>query len=451
MNKKMKMLLKCFGIFIFILGWNLIASPMTIDEVWNYGFAHNFYVGLTPYQDFNMVIPPLFPFLMSLPFYLFGSNMLIFHIIHALFMTIMFFFLDEMIGKNSIYVLFLLCFPISILFPSYNLFLLFLFVLIIYLEKKNKSDYLIGFLIGCMILTKHTVGIFFLLPSLFYLKDKKKIGKRLFTCSVPIIIFIFYLIGTKSISQFFDLCILGLFDFGKENGNFLNIYSFLSFILFFVTCYFIYKDRKNINWIYYLCFMSSLLPLFDLYHFNLVVAAFLIIIFVEKNRAIVQNKINIHFLVFLSLFCLFISSVGEKRENKVIYPNSFNHFEYRFLSYSYVKKMNAVNQAINQYEKEGKKVIILGSNSYYFRLVRDEKISYIDLINQGNWGYHGNKKLLQEIKNKVGYIFFIDMKEIITDTGTFGKRQTDQSALYYIMKHGKKIDCVKDYNIYILE
>ena len=79
------------AIFLIFLVWNLLLVPVNLDEIWNYGFAHNIYNGLIPYKDFNMVLTPLFPFLMALPFYIFGSSMLVFHITNALILTILIF------------------------------------------------------------------------------------------------------------------------------------------------------------------------------------------------------------------------------------------------------------------------------------------------------------------------------------------------------------------------
>lgn len=57
---------------------------------------------------------------------------------------------------------------------------LFMLVILLYLEKKYPDkDYLIGFVIGCAVLSKHTVGAFFILPSIiYYFRDIKKLLRR---------------------------------------------------------------------------------------------------------------------------------------------------------------------------------------------------------------------------------------------------------------------------------
>ena len=89
--RKIRPYIKYFLIFFFFLFWNLIVQPVNLDEIWNYGFVNNIYRGLVPYRDFNMVITPFFPMLMAIPFYIFGSNMLIFNIEQAFILTVILF------------------------------------------------------------------------------------------------------------------------------------------------------------------------------------------------------------------------------------------------------------------------------------------------------------------------------------------------------------------------
>ena len=91
-----------------------------------------------------------------------------------------------------------------------------------------------------------------------------------------------------------------------------------------------------------------------------------------------------------------------------------------------------------------KKIIFLSADGYYFRLINDMKIGYIDLINKGNWGYRGSKKLLNYIKKNDDAIFFVDETEL-------GKnKQTDQAVLEYVMENGHLINEVENYKIYVL-
>ena len=60
------------------------------------------------------------------------------------------------------------------------LLLFYFFVLLIWLEKNNKSDYLIGLILALSFLTKQSVGVMFLLPSLIYIKNYGKVAQDVF-------------------------------------------------------------------------------------------------------------------------------------------------------------------------------------------------------------------------------------------------------------------------------
>ena len=111
--KKIKILIFYIVLFFVFVVWGLI-QPLNLDEVWNYGFAHNIYSGLIPYKDFNMVLTPFFSFIMSLGFHIFGSNILVLHIENAIMLVIMTYLLKKLIGKN--YILILLFLVLSYIF-----------------------------------------------------------------------------------------------------------------------------------------------------------------------------------------------------------------------------------------------------------------------------------------------------------------------------------------------
>lgn len=180
--------------------------------------------------------------------------------------------------------------PVTVSFPSYNIFLYYLLVLLIYLEKNSKSDYLIGFVLGVAVLTKQSVGACLLLPSLYYIKDFSKIKKRILGFIVPIFLFVVYLVITGSFYSFLDLCVFGLFDFATGNGNKITIYLFLFIIMIGITIYFIFMDRKNIINYYILAFYSIMIPLFEVYHFTFAFLAFLLMLLFRVKRDIIKPK-----------------------------------------------------------------------------------------------------------------------------------------------------------------
>ena len=376
---------------------------------------------------------------MSLGFHIFGSSMLVFHIEHAIILICLCVLLFLLIDKKAWFIVALMLFPVNVSFPSYNIFLYFLLVLIIYLEKEKKSDYLIGFLLGLCVLTKHSVGLCLLLPSLYYIKDLKKVGRRFLGFIVPLFVFIIYLIITKSIIPFIDLCILGLFDFASENGKAFNIYFLLFIIMIGITIYFIVKDRKNLVNYYVLAFYSIMIPLFDIYHFMVAFLAFLILILSKVKKDIIKPGLfGISIILFATVLLM-----DSRFKSKIIYPNNIKHFEYRFIDYDSILFTNKVNDYIKK--NSDREFVFLNSNGYYFRLINDMKISYIDLINAGNFGYNGSDKLLKEIKKRKNSIFLVDKSELSPI------KQSDKQALNYVIDNGKKIGNIDFFDIYVFD
>ena len=423
-------------IFLLIVWCCNFCYPLNLDEIWNYGFANNLYRGLIPYKDFNMILTPFYPFLMSLPFHLFGSNEIIMILCNSLIVTYILYLLDKMIGDKFAIILLFMLVPYCTVMPSYNVFLYAILVILIYLEEQeHKNEYVLGFIIGLAVLTKQTVGVCLLLPSLYYIKDFKIILKRIIGFLIPIISFFIYLLITKSFNAFLDLCVFGLLDF-TENGKGFNFLLILSLVMFAATLYITIKDRKSIKNYYVLAFFTVLIPLVDLSHFVYVFWAFLILILPKiKYKYIHYQMFSYITILVFSLFVFCDNIKGQE----AIYPNKINHFSYRLINDNYLKMTNLVN---NYIQKSKNKVVLFDGNGYYFRIINDEDCEYIDLLNTGNWGYNGSDKLLKEIQMHPNYIYLVDDNEFGDDA------QTDKNALHYIVEHGTLVDHVGIYDVY---
>ena len=419
-------------LFVFFLLFNLIVNQLNLDEVWSYGFSYNIVNGLIPYKDFNMVITPFYSMLMALPMFI-NNNLLIFHIENSIIITLFIFITYKLIKEKVFLILPLLIFPLNITFPNYNFFILFLFIILIYMKKNNQNDLLIGILLSLIFLSKQSVGIFLIPVSLYYLGKKKNL-KRFIGFIMPSLIFIVYLLITNSYKEFIDLCILGLFDFGKENSNF-NIF-FIFVVLLVLLILYLAKKHKKVDYYYLLGFVSICIPIFDLYHFLIYLIACLIVFHMNDLLFVFKPK-----LVGISLF-IGLSFVYITRSNINInnYPNKLNLFEYRYINQ---KNINYTNKIIKYTNKYNNKVMFIGPSAYYFKLINNIKINNIDLINTGNYGYNGSNKLLNRVKHlSKDYVFFVETDE------KDSRKQTDQNLYNYIIKNYKKIDEISDYDIY---
>ena len=437
--KKYKSYLKYVFVFVASLIF-LNFIPFDLDEIWNYGFMHNMYEGLVPYKDFNMVITPFFPFLFSLPFYIFGSNLLVVNVCQSILITAVYFLLEKLFGKTANLLLVILFFNYDMIYASYNFFAFFLFLLLLWMEKMNVNDWIIGIIIGLAVLTKQSIGGCLALVSLFYLfKDYKKFFKRVGGALIPTFIFVVYMFITNCYKEFWDLCIMGMFDFGKQNyiGSSLVIIIFILCLGFII--YRIIKDKNNINNYYILAFSSITIPMFDYFHFKYFLLGLLFLILGNKTI----KKINLDLLMYGCVVGIVFINLMVIFQDKGVYPNNINHFEYRYISNKHIKETNEVSDKLMKYQDKG--VLFLFEQSYYYKIVNDIRIDYFDLINTGNWGYNGSKKLEKALKEKKDYVFVINKYSYVDS------KQTDKVALNYVLENGTKIDEIYNFWFYIIE
>ena len=74
----------------------------------------------------------------------------------------------------------------------------------------------------------------------------------------------------------------------------------------------------------------------------------------------------------------------------------------------YIDYSNNINNLYHKYRSLGKEVIFLSADGYYFKIINDIDIGYLDLINTGNFGYNGSLKLMNMVKSRRNCVFFVD-------------------------------------------
>ena len=258
-------------IFIFMLSVQLNKYPTNLDELWNYNTARCIKNGLIPYKDISMITTPLFPTIVAICLKIFGDNLFVFRIIGAVLFTLILIFtykiFYELLKKQSIAIIFtgIICFALFQYFMvDYNFFVLLIALIIEYLELKiycgeqkrhtnnketseqkytnkikiwkqkrhtNKNqhrffstDLLIGILAGLAICSKQTLGFFILLYvmliNLLFIRNKddwkvylKTAIKRLIGAFIPLLMFLIFLVVTKSYNDFVSYAILGIRTF----------------------------------------------------------------------------------------------------------------------------------------------------------------------------------------------------------------------------------------------
>ena len=450
LKKHYKSIIKYSLLFIyFFLCLTVFYNISRNDLYANYGFSYALSIGEIPYNDFNLVIPLFSPFLYSIGL-LFSKSIIVIYLEQSFLLCVLMYYLFKMIKNKAYLFLFFLTMPFPIifsstLFPGYNYLSFLLLIIIIYLELNHKSDYLIGFLLGLLIITKHTIGIILFLPTMYYLfKDRKKFIKRLLMTLVPILIFILYLLLTKSLYNFINLCFLGMFDFGKSNSYFSIFYLILMIVGIMYLIYRIIKDKKNIVNYYLLLFSSICLPLIDFYHVSYFLLGCIFILLYDYNKKI-NDKVY-KYIVLITIFISLIYYYGVYKTYNIKFKN-YHNFEFTFTNNYIDKNINTINNYLN---KSNKRVIYLmrGSENYFYKINNDKRLDYYDLCNYGNYGYNGVEKIVSELENEHDVL-------IVLDNTLYGKNKGNQQYVEELalttIKTSTKIKTINSYEIYYKE
>ena len=450
MKEKFKKSLKYIFIFVFSLAILTFFSIYTNnwDALWNYEFSYSMAKGQIPYKEFTMIIPPFYNFLMSLGL-LISHNHIIFLIEQALLITISFYFLFKMYDYKAWIILLIMNFPYFMSYsPTYNYFIYFLFIIILYLEKFKKNDYLIGFLIGLMILTKHTVGIFFIIPSIIiYFKDRKRLLDRFIGLMTPCLIFLIYLLFTNSLYEFLDLCLFGLIDFGTKN-TYLGIwYVIASLIFLFISIFCTYKNpKKIINW-YVLSSFSIMIPIFAEYHFY-VYTLFMGILLIDNIPQYITRKYIINLVIFVTLFLIAFHCTQiyeyEKNSFKITRFKTMHNFNYYYGYKKALYDFSQTNKLYNKYRKLGDVYYFGNGGDSLLKIVNEEKTNYFTVLNKGNYGYNGADKLKRKIDKMSNSYFIINIGDY--EYTKLKNAQFDDEIVEYVMDNTKLIKEYKKYN-----
>ncbi len=441
----MKKYLKYIILFIFFfVSLVFIFTLSRGDTFVNYGFSYAISRGETPYKDFNMVISPFGPIIYSIGLLL-CKNIIVYYIEQAILLTVMIYYIEKLLDKK--WIVFLLCliipYPValvSIIYPGYNFLILLLFIMFIYYFKK-ENNYLLGILLGLIFCTKQTIGIILFIPTIYYLfKDRKKFKEMFIGYLVPISLLLIYLLITKSLYNFINLCFLGLLDFNNSNSS-INVFYFILLILGLIyMIYKIIKDKNNILLYYSLLFSSVVLPIIDYYHVSLFLIIVLFFIIKDLN---INNKLYKYIYVFIIAISIIWSFVTINFLNQLTITN-YNNFSLVINTKDYSDTSKKLLKYTSKLDKE---VIYFmrGSENYFYKIINNEKINYFDLPNYGNYGYDGINKMKKKINNKHDVYFVID-KELVKNNDS--NQQFIKELGEEVIKNNKLVKTIGLYEIY---
>ena len=490
---KEKTKVKLIDIFFIIITMVLFAATVlprnleNLDEIWNFNFARNISNGLLPYKDFNMLQTPLLSFILGGILKLFGQELFVMRIaslvLGAGILFIAFKILREL-KINTKWSIFssalLFLFIKDSFYIDYNYAILFVTLLLIYIELKYKNysvkyNVLIGLLAGITILLKQSTGIIISAITVLYLllekRDKETLKAILYRITgvlIPCIIFVIYLFLTNSMSSFIDYCILGIGTFqnkisylkllrGKDLTAFLALLVPVTLIILLVINILHAKQEKlkeNIQDIILFVFSLGqfimIYPISDDIHFK--IAAFptivIILYYVCKN---IQELKNIKLSIFIEHFMniITISFVGllilESINDIYLYSQTdksiLKHFSNIPISSTLQDRIIEVDNFI---QNEKKDVYILDSEAAVYMIPLDRYNKDFDMFLKGNLGQAREEGQIEKIKNMKDTLILIKNNKIPLNW------QTPKEVITYVKENLRKVGTVSFFDIYEL-
>lgn len=395
-NNKDKFSYKLILFFTFFIIYFVIYyfnSAISLDEIWNYGFAYNISQGLIPYLDFNMIQTPLYAYLLGGLIKIFGNHFMVMVVFNSFLSGLLQYFLIKKYGYKTI-----ILFPCLVFsnFTCYNFLSLLLFMIFLDIdENKDNSEYLKGFIVSLLVFTKQTTGGVLLIVSFILSKNKKK---YLFGFLPVCIVYLGYLLITNSVYHFFDYCLFSLLDFTEGNAFSSANWSVIFYVLllFLLVNMNIKSKFKKKDLIYILAFQVMSIPLFDFMHIIIPSIPFMAYLMngkYKKNLKYYLSLIVVTFYVSFTILFTFLNTMFI--DSNIYYINN---------SFLYGKKVNFQLQNVHNMmddidEYVGYKIYHLYEYAYLVKLEHNQTLDKYDLNLKGNLGYHGEDRCIEEIKN----------------------------------------------------
>lgn len=346
------------------------------------------------YKDFNMVISPLYPAINGLFMFLLGNNFIVFSIINTIYVLLVLFFIYKI--NRKIY-LFSIPFVLLTCLPNYNTLCILFALILIYLEKEKKNDYLIGLIIALAFLTKINAGVLLAIPTLYYFKDIRKILKRFAGFLIPNLIVIIIFLLTNNLKNYISYVFLGIFDFAKNN----LIFEYMALIVPVILIYLIYRfiKEKNVIYLYGIFFLGLIYPIMNQLHVMIAILPALVLIFNRHENIIYRLRYTAFLFMLFPVIGLIISTNGVK------FGNDDNIFKYRRIETKYIERSNVLK---DYFKGDFSNVTFVLYDNYLYKLLLGLKIDKYDIILYGNMGYKGTEKMIEHLKNDKHKYYILD-------------------------------------------
>ena len=473
-------IIMCLGASIFALESKMYVG----DELWNLSHIYQMDIGYTIYLDNNVFITPLFFYIGSIIFKIFGANFLVFKIYNIIIFTCLYIFSYILFKKLKIekkfaflgtLVVFIATYGIIGAGANYNILaivLILLGMLIKFGMKENLlKNILHGIIIFLIFFTKQNIGVYYILGIIIYsivqivkTKHTKKYVKEIFI--ELFIAFIFLLIAILqmyikgNLNGFIDYCVLGIAEFNKNLANNIleQIYTILEipFIIILTLILNIIfkkdkdkKEKDSFLIVEGLILLLAQYPIFNGYHIAmskiiLIIYMFYILYFLLKEHTDIFEEEKI-FKIINIVSIIILLALSSIHIGKYIYTlkDSEGGIYYGVkLSDEQKKDIKLICNYILEEKRNRTNVIILSYRAMAYTTPLNINNGVLDLPFLGNLGSKGEQGLVEKISK------LKNAKILITKDEKDKIYQESELARKYVIENFRNVGEIGDFLVY---
>lgn len=486
--KKHKILYSALLILVCFSGLILSFNEIELtDELFTFANTYKLHNGISLYSENNIIDTPLFFYIGNLFFSVFGANFLVYKLYGIVIFEIIFLIslnilrkLKVPIGRAVVYILLILLPFTKTLFvngANYSTLAVLFWLLgmncVIKKDKFEVKPLQQGIISALVLATKQNIGAYYLIAiTLFtiynYRKNIKTIFKKLVSTYIVFAlitaIWCIILILQGQFMDFINYCVLGIGEFAKNHFDLQDWRIILYAIPILALVGLVIANRKYgislenkimKTTIFFLCFMfPSLLigyPIFNVYHIELAMVVSMVYCMYMAEQVVVHTKeiflvkpvkvlVIVYIMFVLLINAFYIGSTVLKGSYKTDYDNPY----FGMLATEEMKnKINEIVNFVELKEENNQKVIIFSEEANIYQIVLGKNYQDFDLPLLGNWGYNGEERVLNEIKEM--HDSFILIKD---------SSRTNQESVkikQYIKNNYNRTGEIQGFEIYYIE
>lgn len=222
-------------IILLVSGATFLALLNYSDELWNFANSYKMFNGYKIYKELNVIITPLFFYIVQIFFKLFGATMLTFRIYNvlifsSLFILIYFIFKNlNIVRRRSIFYTILLLFISNGMISgggNYNILALIPILLnLLLILKERENNIITGIMLFITFLIKQNIFVYYAIGIFIYKFITKKNNKEFIIniikvysiAFIGIMAFFIYMYLDNNLYNSINYCFLGLSEFGEKN------------------------------------------------------------------------------------------------------------------------------------------------------------------------------------------------------------------------------------------